>query len=73
MRRMLPNVTELSVLATLAVLAAVVLLTMDSHTVLPVVAFPVLITSMLMGARRTGHLAPVRKPVSPTRAVKEPA
>ena len=63
MRRMLPSVVELSILATLAVLAAAVLISLGQPSVIPFVTFPLLIVSMLLGARRMGHLAPARQPV----------
>lgn len=59
MKRMLPNGTELAILGTIAVLCASMLASGDNAGILPVIAFPLILTAMLMGARRTGQLAAV--------------
>ncbi len=58
MRRfVLPNVIELSILATLAVLAATIVAALTQPQVaIVVVGFPIVLLAMLMGARRTGQL-----------------
>ncbi|HEV8606487.1 MAG TPA: hypothetical protein VGQ99_14025 [Tepidisphaeraceae bacterium] len=58
MRRfVLPNLIELSILATLAVLAATIVAAFTQPQVAIVVAgFPIVLLAMLMGARRTGQL-----------------
>ena len=58
MRRfVLPNLIELSVLATLAVLAATIVGAFAQPQVAIVAAgFPVVLLAMFMGARRTGQL-----------------
>ena len=58
MRRfVLPNLTELSILATLAVLAATIVGTLAQPQVAIVaVGFPIVLMAMFMGARRTGQL-----------------
>lgn len=63
MKRMLPNRVELLILAAVALIASAVLTTSGKPEALAVVAFPLLLGSMLMGARRMGHLAPARQPV----------
>jgi len=59
MRRfVLPGLIELSILATLAVLAATIVGTFAQPQVAIVaVGFPVVLAAMFMGARRTGQLA----------------
>jgi hypothetical protein len=65
MRRfVLPNLVELSILATLAVLAATIVAAFGQPQVAIVVAgFPVVLAAMLMGARRTGQLDAAPAPV----------
>ena len=56
-RFVLPSVIELSILATLAVLAATIVGTFAQPQVAIVtVGFPIVLFAMLMGARRTGQL-----------------
>jgi hypothetical protein len=59
MRRfVLPGLIELSILATLAVLAATIVGTFAQPQVAIVaVGFPVVLAAMFMGARRTGQFA----------------
>jgi hypothetical protein len=71
MKRMLPNGTELAILGTIAVLCASMLASGGNAGILPVIAFPLILTAMLMGARRTGQLAAVRQPVAGSQAVAE--
>ena len=70
MRRfVLPNLTELSILATLAVLAATIVGTFAQPQVAIItVGFPIVLVGMLMGARRTGQLdaAPNAAPIMTT-------
>ena len=58
MRRfVLPNLVELSILTTLAVLAGTIVGTFAKPQVAIVaVGFPIVLLAMLMGARRTGQL-----------------
>jgi hypothetical protein len=58
MRRfVLPSLIELSILATLAVLAATIVGTFAQPQVAIVAAgFPIVLVAMFMGARRTGQL-----------------
>ena len=68
-RYVLPNLVELSVLATLAVLAATIVGTFAQPQVAIVaVGFPMVLIAMLMGARRTGQLdaAPATAPIVAT-------
>jgi len=59
MRRfVLPGLIELSILATLAVLAATIVGTFaQPQMAIVAVGFPVVLVAMFMGARRTGQLA----------------
>jgi hypothetical protein len=60
----LPNVVELSILATLAVLAATIVATFGRPDVgMVVVAFPMVLCAMLMGARRTGQFEAAAAPI----------
>ena len=63
MKRMLPNGTELAILGTIAVLCASMLASGGNAGILPVIAFPLILTAMLMGARRTGQLSAVPQQV----------
>jgi hypothetical protein len=58
MRRfVLPGLVELSILATLAVLAATIVGTFaQPQAAIVVVGFPMVLFAMFMGARRTGQL-----------------
>jgi len=56
-RYVLPNIVELSILTTLAVLAATIVGAFAQPQVAIVAAgFPVVLFAMFMGARRTGQL-----------------
>ena len=60
----LPNIVELSILFTLAVLAATIVAGFGRPDVgIIVVAFPMVLCAMLMGARRTGQLEAARAPI----------
>ena len=63
MKRMLPNGTELAILGTFAVICAAMLGGGQNAGILPVVMFPMILTAMLMGAKRTGQLSAVRQQV----------
>ena len=65
MRRfVLPNLVELSILATLAVLAATIVGTFAQPQVAIVaVGFPMVLIAMFMGARRTGQLDSAATPI----------
>jgi len=65
MRRfVLPSLVELSILATLAVLAATIVAAMGQPQVAIVAAgFPLVLAAMLMGARRTGQLDAAPAPI----------
>jgi hypothetical protein len=56
MKKMLPSGVEVAVLGTIAVLMATVFATLQQDTAIIFFAFPLLLTGMLMGARRTGKL-----------------
>ena len=56
MKKMLPSGVELAVLGTVAVLTAVVFATLQPENALLFLSFPLMLTSMLMGARRSGKL-----------------
>jgi len=73
MRRfVLPNIIELSILATLAVLAATIVGAFAQPQVAIVAAgFPVVLFAMFMGARRTGQLAPSATPAPITTPAPE--
>src|SRR4051794_11866615 len=59
-----PSVVELSILATLAVLAATIVAGFGRPDVgIVVVAFPMVLCAMLMGAKRTGQLETVATPI----------
>lgn len=62
MRRfVLPNLVELSILATLAVLAATIVGSLAQPQVaLLATGFPMVLFAMFMGARRTGQLSSTR-------------
>ena len=65
-RLVVPSVVELSILATLAVLAATIVGTFAQPQVAIVaVGFPIVLFAMFMGARRTGQLdaAPAVAPI----------
>ena len=68
MRRfVLPSLVELSILATLAVLAATIVGTFAQPQVAIVaVGFPIVLLAMIMGARRTGQLdsTPAAAPIT---------
>jgi hypothetical protein len=68
---MLPNGTELAILGTIAVLSAAMLAGGANVGLLPIVVFPLMLTAMLMGAKRTGQLAAVRQPVVRPEAAAE--
>jgi hypothetical protein len=56
-RYVLPNVVEVSILATFAVLAATIVAALGQPQIAIVAAgFPLVLCAMLMGARRTGQL-----------------
>ena len=63
MKRMLPNGTELAILGTIAVICAAMLAGGQNAAILPIVVFPMILTAMLMGAKRTGQLSAVREQV----------
>ena len=71
MKRMLPNGTELAILGTIAVLCAAMLAGGANANILPIIVFPLILTAMLMGAKRTGQLAAVRQPVARPEATSE--
>ena len=71
MKRMLPNGTELAILGTIAVLCASMLASGGNAAILPVIAFPLILTAMLMGARRTGQLSAVPQQVVPSQVATE--
>jgi hypothetical protein len=71
MKRMLPNGTELAILATIAVICAAMLAGGANANIMPIVVFPMILTAMLMGAKRTGHLAAVRQPAVRPEATTE--
>jgi hypothetical protein len=71
MKRMLPNGTELAILFTSAVLCAAMLVGGTSPNILPVVVFPLVLTAMLMGAKRTGQLSAMRQPVARAEAAPD--
>jgi len=65
-RYVLPGLIEVSILATLAVLAATIVGTFAQPQVAIVaVGFPIVLIAMFMGARRTGQLdaAPAPAPI----------
>jgi len=66
MRRLiLPNLIELSILSTLAVLAATIVGTFAQPQVAIVaVGFPMVLIAMFMGARRTGQLDSAASPIA---------
>jgi hypothetical protein len=63
MKRMLPNGTEMAILGTIAVICAAMLADGQNAAILPIVVFPMILTAMLMGAKRTGQLSTVREQV----------
>ena len=73
MRRfVVPNLIEVSILATLAVLAATIVGTFAQPQVAIIaVGFPIVLIAMFMGARRTGQLDAVPSPAPIVTAAPE--
>ena len=73
MKKMLPSGVELAVLGTLAVLCAVVFSTLENEGLMVFFTFPILLTSMIMGACRTGKLGATHAAAVPVKAKAEQA
>lgn len=66
-RLLLPSLVELAILGAFAVIAAVVVASRpDTRAMMIVAFFPLMLTAMLMGARRSGQLSakPAPLPIS---------
>jgi hypothetical protein len=73
MKKMLPSGVELAVLATMAVLCAVVFASLQDERVMIFFTFPILLTGMIMGARRTGKLGATHASVAVVKVEAEQA